>query len=193
VVGFRAPTFSVMPETAWAIDILADCGFVYDSSIFPVRHDRYGIPTAPRWPFLAEGNKQTILELPPATLRLFGQNVPVAGGGYFRLFPPAMMRAGIRQLTSNTKPSVGMLYFHPWEFDPDAPRLPLGRVSKWRTYVGTAKSMARFKRLLAGPYRFRRAVDVAKELMVSVGKLPRFRVSASQYTPSSDHSNSYSG
>jgi polysaccharide deacetylase family protein (PEP-CTERM system associated) len=178
VVGFRAPTFSVVRETGWAIDVLADCGFRYDSSIFPVRHDRYGIPAAPRSPFRAEGRERTILELPPATYRLYGQNLPVAGGGYFRLFPPVVMRAGIRQLAARTNPPVGTLYFHPWEFDPDQPRLPLGRFARWRTYVGIGKSLGRLERLLDRPYTFRRAVDVADEIERTAVVLPRFRIPA---------------
>ena len=140
VSGFRAPTFSVTRETAWAIDVLSEAGFTYDSSIFPVRHDRYGIPDAPRTPFVAVGREREILELPPATWRMLGQNLPVAGGGYFRLFPPFVMRAGLSQLARTTSPAVGMLYFHPWEFDPGQPKLPLKRLSKWRTYVGVGKS-----------------------------------------------------
>ncbi len=81
VVGYRAPTFSVVRRTAWAIDVLAEEGMLYDSSVYPVRHDRYGVPGAPRGPFLARGFEQELLELPPATLRLFGTNVPVGGGG----------------------------------------------------------------------------------------------------------------
>ena len=175
VVGFRAPTFSVVRQTGWVIDVLAECGFEYDSSIFPVRHDRYGIPTAPRSPFIAEGNERSILELPLATLRMVGQNFPVAGGGYFRLFPLAVMKAGMRQLARATIPPVSMLYFHPWEFDPDQPRLPLGRVSRFRTYVGMTKSWSRLKRLLArGP--FRRAIDVVHEIREGNLNLPRFHV-----------------
>ena len=174
VFGFRAPTFSVVRETGWAIDVLAECGFAYDSSVFPVRHDRYGVPAAPRTPFVAEGNTNSILELPPATYRVLGQNLPVAGGGYFRLFPPAVMRAGLSQLRRTT-PAVGMLYFHPWEFDPGQPRLPLGRVSAWRTYVGVGRSEGRLARLLKR-YRFRRAVDVANELKPRQGELSRFNV-----------------
>ena len=94
VAGYRAPTFSVMHETAWAIDALAEAGYRYDSSVFPVRHDRYGVPAAPRTPFLIEGRERTILELPPATYRVLGQNLPVAGGGYFRLFPLSFLVAG---------------------------------------------------------------------------------------------------
>ena len=97
VVGYRAPTFSVTRETAWAIDVLVEEGFRYDSSIFPVRHDRYGVPEAPRFPFLVQGYRHSLLELPPATLGLGKYNLPAAGGGYFRLFPQGVMRAAVRQ------------------------------------------------------------------------------------------------
>lgn len=176
VHGYRAPTFSVVKKTAWAVDVLAKVGLKYDSSIFPVRHDRYGIPTAPRTPFIAVGKEREILELPPATYRVFGQNLPVAGGGYFRLFPLKVMKAGLSQLERTTSPAVGMLYFHPWEFDDGQPKLPLGKVSKWRTYVGIGKSFARLDRLLR-EYRFRRAIDVVNDLTAIRETLPRFHVS----------------
>jgi polysaccharide deacetylase family protein (PEP-CTERM system associated) len=175
VVGFRAPTFSVTRATPWAIDALVEAGFRYDSSIFPVHHDRYGIPDAPRMPFRAIGREREILELPPATWRVAGQNLPVAGGGYFRLFPPAIMRRGLAQLEARTVPAVGMLYFHPWEFDADQPKLPLRRLSKWRTYVGIHKSLDRLDRLLKR-HRFRRAIDVADELALTKERLVRFAV-----------------
>ncbi len=164
VVGYRAPTFSVTRPTAWAADVLAESGLRYDTSVFPVRHDRYGVPDAPRTPFRLRGERGEILELPPATYRLFGPNLPVAGGGYFRLFPLAAMRAGIRQ-HAGLSPSLAMLYFHPWEFDPDQPRLPLGRLARFRTYVGTGRSTGRLAELLK-QYRgvARRAVDVVGEL-----------------------------
>ena len=176
VRGYRAPTFSVVRQTGWAVDVIAEAGYRYDSSIFPVRHDRYGIPDAPRTPFVAEGHARSILELPPATYRVMGQNLPVAGGGYFRLFPLSFLTAGIRQL-GRADPAVGMLYFHPWEFDPDQPRLPLKRSARIRTYVGIRKSLARLGRLL-NRYRgqFRRACDVADELEARQESLPRFRV-----------------
>jgi polysaccharide deacetylase family protein (PEP-CTERM system associated) len=178
VVGYRAPTFSLVRETGWAIDELSAAGFNYDSSVFPVRHDRYGVPTAPRTPFVAEGRTRAILELPLATYRAFGQNLPVAGGGYFRLFPLAVMNAGISQLC-RTDPPVGVLYFHPWEFDPDQPRLPLGRFAKWRTYVGIGRTHGRLVRLIARhKSHFRRAIDVAESLTSVRGQLPRFRVPA---------------
>ena len=170
VSGFRAPTFSVMKETGWAIDVLAECGFEYDSSIFPVRHDRYGVPDAPRGPFLAVGKEREILELPLLTYRVAGLNLPVAGGGYFRLFPLFMMKAGLRQATRQAEashtPQAGMLYFHPWEFDPDQPRLPLKRLSRWRTYVGVRRTTARLANLLAA-FPFRRAIDVVHDIRAS--------------------------
>ncbi|HEY1186109.1 MAG TPA: XrtA system polysaccharide deacetylase [Gemmata sp.] len=175
VYGFRAPTFSVMRETGWALDALADCGFEYDSSIFPVRHDRYGVPDAPREPFLAQGETREILELPPLTYRVGGQNLPVAGGGYFRLFPLAVMRAGLRQAARAAAPNVGMLYFHPWEFDPDQPKLPLKRLARWRTYVGVSRTTARLGSLLRA-FPFTRAIDAVRALRASGAELPRFRL-----------------
>jgi polysaccharide deacetylase family protein (PEP-CTERM system associated) len=174
VLGYRAPTFSIMRETAWALDVLAELGMKYDSSIFPVRHDRYGVPGAPRVPFMAGGDRHTILELPPATLRLFGMNAPMAGGGYFRLFPLAFTRWAVRQTTS-LGPSVAMLYFHPWEFDAGQTRLPLGRRNAFRTYVGTSRSRNRLLALLAGGC-FARAIDVAQQLREGDAELPYFAV-----------------
>lgn len=172
VLGYRAPTFSIMRETGWAIDVLAECGYRYDSSIFPVRHDRYGINDAPRTPFMAMGERESILEIPPVTLRCLGYNVPVAGGGYFRLFPMKLLEAGVHQI-QKFESSAAMLYFHPWEFDADQPRLPLSRLSRWRTYVGTKSSFARFERLLSR-HRFERAIDVARWLERM--ELPEFRL-----------------
>src|SRR5207248_11269133 len=157
VRGFRAPTFSIVRDTGWAVDVLAECGFEYDSSVFPVRHDRYGVPDAPRGPFWAVGRTREILELPPLTYRVAGWNLPVAGGGYFRLFPLGVMRAGLRQAARGAPPAVAVLYFHPWEFDPDQPRLPLRSLSRWRTYVGIEKTTRRLDELL-GAFPFRRAI-----------------------------------
>lgn len=163
VFGFRAPTFSIVRQTLWAIDVLAELGLRYDSSIYPVRHDRYGIPDAPRWPFRAQGERHTLLELPPATWRVLGANLPVGGGGYFRLFPLAVMRRGLVQTLRRGQPPVAMLYFHPWEFDPDQERLPLSRLSRFRTYVGLSRSRRRLTTLL-NQHVFKRAIDVAESL-----------------------------
>lgn len=163
VVGYRAPTFSIVRRTFWALDVLAEEGFLYDSSIYPVRHDRYGVPDAPRGPFLARGRHHAILEIPPATLRVGPLNLPAGGGGYFRLFPLGVIQSAIAQ-TGRLDPSAAtMLYFHPWEFDPEQSRLPLHRASRFRTYVGISRSRDRLGILLAR-YRVARAIDAARRL-----------------------------
>lgn len=174
VVGFRAPTFSVTRETAWAIDVLAEEGFRYDSSVFPVRHDRYGVPDAPRFPYRALGRTHTLLELPPATLGVGGFNLPAAGGGYFRLFPPGVLRAAVRQAERHPV-GVPVLYFHPWEFDPHQPRLPLGPAGRFRTYVGIPQARGRLRALLAR-YGSRRLIDAVEELERAA--LPMFGLAA---------------
>jgi polysaccharide deacetylase family protein (PEP-CTERM system associated) len=175
VVGYRAPTFSIVRRTAWALDVLAELGLLYDSSIYPVRHDRYGVPRAPRQPFLAWGQQHAILELPPATLRLPGVTVPAGGGGYFRLLPLWVLEQALAQAGRAATPRAAMLYFHPWEFDPQQPRLPLRRrLDRFRTYVGIGRSRRRLGTLLAR-YRFARAVDVARRLDGRRGDLPEFR------------------
>jgi polysaccharide deacetylase family protein (PEP-CTERM system associated) len=167
VYGYRAPTFSVMRETAWAIDELLESGYQYDSSIFPVLHDRYGVPDAPVTPFRCFGPKgqEGIIELPPLTIRNLFSNLPIGGGGYFRLLPLALLKAGI-WLNRNRTPSVSMLYFHPWEFDVGQPRLALSGLSRWRTYVGIGRTANRLRELLRATSltTFRRAIDVVSDL-----------------------------
>jgi polysaccharide deacetylase family protein (PEP-CTERM system associated) len=177
VVGYRAPTFSITRQTAWAIDVLAEMGMLYDSSIYPVRHDRYGVPSAPRSPFVAHGPERGLLELPPATWRLLGMNLPMGGGGYFRLFPLFCTEAAIRQTGRHSSPAVATLYFHPWEFDPEQQRLPLRSLSRLRTYVGIRRSRAKLAALLPR-YRFCRARDVAQQLDSMLDVLPSFAVGA---------------
>lgn len=175
VVGYRAPTFSIVRHTAWALDVLAEEGFRYDSSIYPVRHDRYGVPDAPRGPFLAQGQQHAILELPPVRLDVLGLRLPAGGGGYFRLFPLFVMEQALAQVRRAQQPPIAMLYFHPWEFDPQQDHLPLGRLSAFRTYVGQERSRPRLVALLRR-HRFVRAIDAVEELG-RVG-LPAFRVAA---------------
>jgi polysaccharide deacetylase family protein (PEP-CTERM system associated) len=179
VRGYRAPTFSVVGQTAWALDVLAELQFAYDSSIYPVWHDRYGVPQAPRVPFRARGAEHEILEMPPATLRVLGTNLPVGGGGYFRLLPLFFMERALAQIQRHSWPSVAMLYFHPWEFDPDQFRLPLRRLSAFRTYVGISRSRGRLVSLLER-HKFTRAIDVARVLGQDWSSLPAFNVAASQ-------------
>lgn len=148
VVGYRAASYSVIPKTLWALDILHDFGFEYDSSIFPIHHDRYGIPDAPRFPYvhlLSEGRK--LLEFPLSTVRLFGRNLPVAGGGYLRLFPYRFIRWGIRHL-NETEQAPAIVYLHPWEIDPGQPRIQGSRLSRFRHYVNLDKTESRLRHLL---------------------------------------------
>ncbi len=177
VVGYRAPTFSILRRTAWALDVLAEAGMAYDSSVYPVRHDRYGVAGAPRGPFLARGEGAAILELPPATLRVAGVNLPMGGGGYFRLFPLWVTERALRQTAADCRPSVAVLYFHPWEFDPDQERLPLRGLNRYRTYVGLDRTRGRLTDLL-GRYRFSRAADVADDLAARRDELPEFCLAA---------------
>jgi len=147
VIGFRAPTFSITAQTAWALDILVEEGFLYDSSIFPVHHDRYGVPDAPTEPHKALGpDGGTILELPPLTIRLFGTNWPVGGGGYLRILPVWMINLALKKAQANQ--NNAMLYLHPWEFDPDQPILPMSRLSRWRHRVGLRHTEKKLRWLL---------------------------------------------
>jgi len=149
VAGFRAPTFSITRQSLWALEILAELGFTYDSSIFPVRHDLYGIPDAPRGIHqrqLATG--QTIWEIPPSTVQLAGQNLPAVGGGYLRVLPMSFTRWAIRSIHRRERRPV-MIYFHPWELDPGQPRLQAGWKSHIRHYTGLRKMEGRLDEILA--------------------------------------------
>jgi len=158
VVGYRAPTFSVTAETMWALDIIAEEGFVYDSSVFPIRHDRYGIPSANRFPHridLTAGG--SLIEFPLSTVRLAGQNLPVAGGGYLRLFPVQLISRAIESINRHRHPAI--VYFHPWELDPDQPRLGLRGLSRFRHYVNIDRMEQKLDRLLE-VHRFAPAREV---------------------------------
>jgi len=147
VWGYRAPTFSVTERSRWAIDVLLDEGYRYDSSIFPIRHDRYGIPSAPRFLHRASGsNGRGLVEFPPTTARLLGCNLPVAGGGYLRLLPAWLVAAALRRVNREGHPAI--VYFHPWELDPEQPRLPLRGVSRFRHYVNLSRTAGKLRVLL---------------------------------------------
>jgi polysaccharide deacetylase family protein (PEP-CTERM system associated) len=151
VLGYRAPSFSICPSTEWALDILVEEGYVYDSSLFPIRRRGYGYPGAPTIPHQRMCKSGTILELPPATLSVGGARLPAAGGGYLRHFPLALMQAGIRQHARRGFPA--MLYIHPWELDPEQPRLPASRLTHIRHYRGLEHTVGRLRTLLA-EFRF---------------------------------------
>jgi polysaccharide deacetylase family protein (PEP-CTERM system associated) len=148
IYGYRAPSFSITARSAWAFDILAQLGFQYDSSVFPVRHDVYGAPQAPRWPFRVETRFGPIVEFPPATFRLpLGPNLPVAGGGYLRMLPYWYTEAGLARAWREGLPVV--CYVHPWELDPEQPRLSGPLKSRLRHYTNLKGAETRLRRLLA--------------------------------------------
>lgn len=146
VRGYRAPTFSIGPRTPWAHAILAEEGYDYSSSIFPVRHDLYGAPDAPRGPHRPHPNG--VLELPMTTVRAFGRSLPCSGGGWFRLAPYRLFQAGLQRV-NRTEARPGIFYFHPWEVDPDQPRVLQAKpLSRFRHYTGLASMGGRLDRLL---------------------------------------------
>jgi len=147
VIGYRAPNYSIQQEQAWAYDILLEEGFRYDSSTYPIVHDRYGYPDAPRFPYeIRRGEKSSLLEIPVGTVRLLGMNLPIGGGGYFRLLPAALFCCGIRHVNVSEGQPV-MFYFHPWELDPDQPRPPMPWHHRFRHYTGLRREKAKLSRL----------------------------------------------
>jgi polysaccharide deacetylase family protein (PEP-CTERM system associated) len=146
--GYRAASYSITVQSLWALDVLREEGFVYDSSIFPIRHDLYGIPSHPRFCYMIAGQSDSpLVEFPLSTLRLGGTNFPIAGGGYLRLFPYAYTRWGIRYL-NRREDQPAVVYLHPWELDPEQPRLPAGKLSRFRHYTNLHRMEERFVRLL---------------------------------------------
>jgi polysaccharide deacetylase family protein (PEP-CTERM system associated) len=145
VIGHRAPYFSITRDSLWAFDVLAELGLRYDSSIFPVSNYRYGIPDAPRWAHVLPGDV-AITEFPITTWRIAGRNVPVGGGAYFRIFPYALTRHAFRSVNAQGRAAV--FYLHPWELDPDHPRIDLPRRIAATHYVNLRATERRLRRLL---------------------------------------------
>jgi polysaccharide deacetylase family protein (PEP-CTERM system associated) len=144
VLGYRAPSFSITPETPWALDILKDLGFAYDSSVFPTSfHDRYGFNGSSRFPFRLENG---LIEMPLSTVRVGKVNVPVAGGGYFRLYPYQFFRSCCRSL--NREGHSFIFYLHPWELDPGQPKIKIRPSYRFRHYVNLHKTENRLRFLL---------------------------------------------
>jgi len=148
VLGYRAASYSITRRSLWALDVLHEAGFAYDSSIFPIHHDRYGIPDFPRFPHRVRGGEgDGLVEFPLTTARLFGRNLPVAGGGYLRLLPAAITYWGVGQVNRREgKPAI--LYLHPWEIDPDQPRQRVGWLTRVRHYHNLDRMEARLVGLL---------------------------------------------
>lgn len=153
VRGYRAPSFSVGPANDWAFDCIATAGYRYSSSVYPIRHDHYGVPNGPRF---AHEVRQGLLEVPVATVRMLRSNWPAGGGGYFRLLPYRVSRWSLRRVNAvDGRPA--MFYFHPWELDPGQPRVPgPGAKARFRHYLNLEHMAPRLRRLVAD-FRWDRA------------------------------------
>jgi polysaccharide deacetylase family protein (PEP-CTERM system associated) len=149
VTGYRAASFSITRDSLWALDVLIDLGFQYDSSVFPIRHDRYGIPgAAPEPGVLLAPSKRALVEFPMSAASFMGVQVPVSGGGYFRILPYWVTRTGLRQI-NETHGRPFTFYLHPWEVDPGQPRVQVGWFSRFRHYTNLDRCEVRLERLLA--------------------------------------------
>ena len=163
VRGYRAASYSITRKSLWALDVLLDAGFEYDSSIFPIRHDVYGIPDAPLRPVrLAAPSGRQIVEFPLSVAEMLGMRLPVAGGGYFRLLPYSVTRAGLRQVNRRAR-SPFVFYLHPWEIDPGQPRIAAPLKSRLRHYTNLEACEARLVRLMR-EFRFGRMDQVLSGL-----------------------------
>jgi len=151
VRGFRAPNFSIVPGCEWALDVLIEEGHSYDSSLFPIQRPGYGFARGARDPHLLKTAAGTLVEVPPATLRRCGVNLPAGGGAYFRLLPYALAAAALRDCAGRGVP--GTFYIHPWEVDPEQPRFAVSWSARIRHYGGLRRTMPRLERLLA-EFRF---------------------------------------
>jgi polysaccharide deacetylase family protein (PEP-CTERM system associated) len=173
VTGYRAASFSITKQSLWALDVLIDLGFEYDSSVFPIRHDRYGIPGASDdLGAISAPSGRSIVEFPMSAASFAGVRVPVSGGGYFRLLPYAMTRSGLRQINErHNRPFT--FYLHPWEVDPGQPRLKVSAFSRFRHYNNLHKCEGRLRRLL-GEFSFSTMRDVleSRGLLKKSGAAP---------------------
>jgi polysaccharide deacetylase family protein (PEP-CTERM system associated) len=146
VRGYRAPSFSIDERNPWAFDCLREAGYRYSSSVYPVKHDHYGMPDAPRFPYRSHDG---LVEIPISTVRAAGRNVPIGGGGWFRLLPYAVSRHAIARFNRRER-RPAIFYIHPWEIDPGQPRVPgVGLKSRFRHYVNLHRTEPRLERLLA--------------------------------------------
>ena len=148
IIGYRAPSYSITKASLWAFDFLIEEGFLYDSSVFPIRRDRYGIPDAQRFPYRVSGtNGGSILEIPLSTVVILGTNIPVAGGGYLRLFPYSFIRWGLKHI-NEAEGRGAVIYIHPWEIDTHQPRLRGSLLSMFRHYISLDRTEPVLKKML---------------------------------------------
>ena len=146
VFGFRAPSFSIVPGAEWAFDALLEEGYRYDSSVFPIRRPGYGYPGAPTDAFMIRRAGGALLEIPLATTRIAGLRIPAAGGGYLRQLPLGLIRRAFHEHTE--RGAAATFYIHPWEIDPEQPRVAAPLVTRIRHYRGLAKTLPRLEKLL---------------------------------------------
>jgi polysaccharide deacetylase family protein (PEP-CTERM system associated) len=147
VLGYRAPSYSITSRSLWALDVLIEEGFTYDASVYPIHHDRYGIPLSPRAPYVLDREAGSLVEAPGSAVRLGPINLPVGGGGYFRLLPYEWTRWGISRInTRENRPAI--FYLHPWEVDAGQPRLRTGLLGRFRHYRNLHRTEERLRRLV---------------------------------------------
>lgn len=166
VHGYRAPSYSVTSRSLWALDILIEEGFHYDASIFPIHHDRYGIHISARHPYLLQ-RAGALVEAPASTVRWGLFNLPIGGGGYFRILPYAWTRWGIRRL-NHLERTPAIFYLHPWEIDPGQPRLGASAIGRFRHYRNLAKTEQRLQELLRD-FRFSTMLALLEDHAAAIG------------------------
>ncbi|MCG7930271.1 MAG: DUF3473 domain-containing protein [Candidatus Thiodiazotropha lotti] len=163
IKGYRAASYSITEKSLWALDILTECGFSYDSSIFPIMHDRYGIPGAKTMPHRLKTEKgNEIIEFPLSTVGVAKRRLPVSGGGYFRLFPYWLSKAGLNRVNRNDQVPF-IFYMHPWEIDEGQPKIKSSRLSEFRHYNNIDKFEARLLKLIRD-FEFSTVSDVLQRL-----------------------------
>jgi polysaccharide deacetylase family protein (PEP-CTERM system associated) len=172
ISGYRAASFSITQKSLWALDILAETGFIYDSSMFPIHHDRYGTPDALDAPHrLKTPGGYDLVEFPLSTVKVFGQRLPVSGGGYFRLYPYAFTRAALRHINKRMQQPF-VFYLHPWEIDPEQPAIKTTWLSQFRHYNNLHKCERRLGQLVTD-FEFLTVTEVLTELELLVSQGPR--------------------
>jgi polysaccharide deacetylase family protein (PEP-CTERM system associated) len=161
VLGYRAPSFTITLDTIWALRILVEEGYRYDSSIFPILHNQYGMPGANPFCHRLSTEVGPLWEIPPSTVKIVGLRIPIAGGGYFRLFPYPLLRQLLKKVEGTGHPLV--IYLHPWELDPDQPRMRGPLLSPFRQYINLHKTLDRLIHLLS-EFRFAPISEVIPQI-----------------------------
>lgn len=178
VLGYRAPSFSITSDSLWAFEILAELGFKYDSSIFPVHHPNYGLPDVPRSPFVVETQSGPVLEFPMTSIEFGGRRSPVGGGAYFRLLPYWYTRWSLRYI-NRVEGRPTCVYLHPWELDRDQPRVSAGLTARLRHYIGLRGVEKKLMRLL-GDFDFEPLRELIEQVQME-SYLPHYKSGADSF------------